>query len=113
MHAPQLLLRGRRAHWHDDKKARLNSIQHEGFAPSCTLTPEVLYVQHVRTYIPHTLYCIARLRKPGPLLRTELRADSEALEPRLEAPIIQFMIGFLDHTRTGAAYHRNEAIPRL
>jgi len=50
-----------------------------------------------------------------PLLRTELRANSEALEPRLEAPIIQFMIGFwpAHHTRTGVAYHRNVAICRL
>ena len=70
------------------------------------------YNTYVRTY--HTPYtCIARLRELAPLLHTELRADSEALGPRLEAPIIQFMIGFLDHTWTDAAYHRNEAIPRL
>jgi hypothetical protein len=72
------------------------------------------YNTYVRTY--HTPYTVSRdfaNRLPFCALSTELRADSEALEPRLEAPIIQFMIGFLDHTRTGAAYHRNEAIPRL
>jgi len=48
-----------------------------------------------------TLYRATSRTPPPPCCASGPSADSEALEPRLEAPIVQFAIGLLAHQRGG------------